>query len=411
MARLSLRLRNGLRPGDPRRARDRAGYLLDTTVGFHLTGSDYLIEHTRDFARVAGFRVPGARSRTTSAPVSKWRPHLLGGSGRLLGRQHLAISAIPLAAAGVLRPDPLLPGAQRIPSEGSRCGRRRPGVDARARLRLRADGRDQGADGASLRPAAGRDLVMFPRLLALGWRRALVPALVAAAGIGGIGLAFLPWFAATLVAGLCLVLAGGRRELLKARPVITWGAALAIALILLAIPTFGPLTESIRLARGFRRGNVVAVADPGNLLRPLLNEQMVGVWLNGTHRLDPGAWLAGDLPPHRRGGGGGAARGRMGAQASPARTRWVRRSRLFAGVADSHRQGRRVDGREAARDHVPGCDALRLRRCEEPVASRPRLGRCAGPGDHVERSRLERVHLSRHQPGADGALRGAAGDQ
>ena len=50
----------------------------------------------------------------------------------------------------------------------------------------------------------GALLVLLPRLLALGWRGALVPALVAAAGIGAIGLAFLPWFAATLAAGVCL---------------------------------------------------------------------------------------------------------------------------------------------------------------------------------------------------------------
>jgi hypothetical protein len=133
----------------------------------------------------------------------------------------------------------------------------------------------------------GGVLVVMPRLLELGWRGVLAPALVGAAGIGAIGLAFLPWFGATALAGLALVLASSRRDLRRPRPLVAWTAALAVALVLLALPTFGPLTESIELAESFSTSNPAAVADPGNLLRPLLEQQVFGIWLAGTHRIDP----------------------------------------------------------------------------------------------------------------------------
>jgi hypothetical protein len=138
----------------------------------------------------------------------------------------------------------------------------------------------------------GAVLVLLPRLLESGWRGVVFPAVVAAAGIGAIGLAFLPWLGATAVAGLALLFVDSSRELRRPRPLLGWTAALAVAIVLLAIPTFGPLTESIRLAESFSTSNAAAVADPGNLLRPLLEQQMLGIWLAGTHRVDPAGSLA-----------------------------------------------------------------------------------------------------------------------
>ena len=66
---------------------------------------------------------------------------------------------------------------------------------------------------------------------------------------------------------------------------------LAVAIVVLALPTFGPLSDSLRLTESFSTSNAAAVNDPGNLLRPLKKEQMLGVWLTGTHRGDPVNWF------------------------------------------------------------------------------------------------------------------------
>jgi hypothetical protein len=137
----------------------------------------------------------------------------------------------------------------------------------------------------------GAILVLLPRLLALGPRGALVPAVVAAAGIGAIGLAFLPWLGMAALAGLVLLLVESRERRAALKPLLGWTAALAVALVLLALPTFGPLSDSLRLTESFSTSNVAAVNDPGNLLRPLKKEQMLGVWLTGSHRGDPGTWF------------------------------------------------------------------------------------------------------------------------
>lgn len=265
------------------------GYLLDTTVAFHLTASDYLIEHTRDFARVPDSAFRGMLENYFGTQYPSGGHTLLGGSGRLLGTPRIwlyepflsVLLAFCAPTLYYLARNATLPRA--LAAAGAVLASAPALVYAYAQM-----GAIKEVTALPFVLLLGALLVLLPRLLALGWRGALVPALVAAAGIGGIGLAFLPWFAATLAAGVCLILAGDRRELLKQRPVVTWGVALAIALILLAIPTFGPLTESIRLAQSFSTSNAAAVADPGNLLRPLLDEQMMGIWLGGSHRADPG---------------------------------------------------------------------------------------------------------------------------
>jgi hypothetical protein len=264
------------------------GYLLDTTVAFHLTGADYLIEHGRDFARVPDSALRRMLENYFGTQYPSGGHTLLGGAGRLVGTEriwlyHPFMSLLLAFCAPTLyylaRAVPL---PRALAAAGALLASAPALVYAYAQM-----GAIKELTALPFVLLLGAVLVMLPRLLGGGWRAVLVPAVVAAAGIGAIGLAFLPWFGATALAGLALLLLDSRRELREPRRLAAWTAALAVAVVLLAIPTFGPLTESIRLAESFSTSNAAAVADPGNLLRPLLDQQMLGIWLTGTHRVDP----------------------------------------------------------------------------------------------------------------------------
>jgi hypothetical protein len=270
-----------------------AGYLLDTTVGFHLLGSDYLLDHGRDFGQlpVTTYRMTLEAYFGTQYPSGGHT--LLGGAGRLVGTDRIwlyqpflslllaccvptlywiarkAAVARPIAAAGAM--------LATIPAL----------VYSYAEM-----GAIKEVTALPFVLLLGALLVLLPRLVALGLPGAIVPGVVAAAGVGAIGLAFAPWLALAGLAGLGLLLFESRDRRALVRPLAAWTGVLAVAVVLLALPTFGPLSDSLKLTKSFSTSNAGAVADPGNLLRPLKNEQMLGVWLAGGHRGDPtGEWF------------------------------------------------------------------------------------------------------------------------
>jgi hypothetical protein len=269
-----------------------AGYLLDTTVGFHLVGSDYLLEHGRDFSELPA----STYSITLEGYFGNQYPSgghtLLGAAGRVVGLDRIwlyqpFISLILAFCAPVLYylarsagvPRPLAAAAGLLASVPAL-------VYAYAQM-----GAIKELTALPFVLLLGALVVILPRLLAAGPRGALVPAVVTAAGVGAIGLAFLPWLGMAGLAALGVVMFARGRTVLRPRPVLAWAAALALATVVLALPTFGPLSESLRLAESFSTSNQAAVNDPGNLLRPLKNEQALGVWLTGSHRIDPGVWF------------------------------------------------------------------------------------------------------------------------
>jgi hypothetical protein len=264
------------------------GYLLDTTVAIHLAGSDYLIEHGRDFARLPD----SALRRTMEGYFGIQYPSgghtLLGGAGRLVGTEriwlyHPFISLLLAFCSPTLY---FLARSATLPRGLAAAGAVLASVPALVYAYAQM-GAIKELTALPFILLLGAVLVILPQLLGVGWRGVLLPALVAAAGIGAIGLAFLGWFGATALAGLVLVLATPSPELRRPRLLAVWTAVLAVTVAVLALPTVGPLTESVELAESFSTSNAAVVADPGNLLRPLLEQQMFGIWLSGAHRVDP----------------------------------------------------------------------------------------------------------------------------
>jgi hypothetical protein len=269
-----------------------AGYLLDTTVGFHLLGSDYLLDHGRVFDQLP----PSTYRTTLEAYFGTQYPSgghtLLGGAGRLVGVERIWLYQPFLSLLGAccvptlyyLAREATLP--RFLAAAGSMLAATPALVYAYAEM-----GAIKELTALPFVLLLGAMLVLLPRLLALGPRGALVPAVVAAAGIGAIGLAYAPWLGLAGLAALVIMLLGSRERRTPWKPLLGWTLGLAAAIVLLALPTFGPLSDSLRLTESFSTSNVGAVNDPGNLLRPLKKEQMLGVWLTGGHRGDPVTWF------------------------------------------------------------------------------------------------------------------------
>lgn len=116
--------------------------------------------------------------------------------------------------------------------------------------------------------------------------RAVLPfGLAAAAALDSIGIAAAAWVGLFGVGAL--LVAVPIRTSRDIRPLLVGGAGLVLATAVCGLPTLGPLRETLTLAEGVSSSNSAAVADPGNLLRPLKFIQTLGVWLGETHRLEP----------------------------------------------------------------------------------------------------------------------------
>ena len=267
-----------------------SGYLLDTTVAFHLSGADYLIDHARNFDSLMPSAYRGMLENYYGTGYPSGGHTLLGGAGRLLGVDLIwlyqpFLSLLLAFCAPVLFYLARSVGAVRPIAAGGAFLASAPAlVYAYAQM-----GAIKELTVLPFVLLLGAMLVLLPRMLELGPRAAVAPALVGAAGMGAVGVAFVPWIAATAVAGIVLLAVGRDRHRLRPRPMAAWSAAFVVALALLAIPTVGPLSQSVTLAKSISTSNPKAVADPGNLLRPLLPSQMAGIWLGGSHRVDPPA--------------------------------------------------------------------------------------------------------------------------
>jgi len=116
--------------------------------------------------------------------------------------------------------------------------------------------------------------------------RAVIPfGIAGAAALDAIGIAASPWVGLFGVGALlAAVPLNSRRDL---RPLIVGGAGLALATLVIGLPTIGPLHKTVTLAEGVSKSDAAAVSDPGNLLRPLKFIQTLGVWLGESHRIEP----------------------------------------------------------------------------------------------------------------------------
>jgi hypothetical protein len=263
------------------------GYLLDTTAGIQLQGAARLLHDGHSFTN--GYPGYGA---TLLAYFGNGYPSgahsVLGSVGWLSGQDLLWLYA-PYQAAE------LGFAALVLAFLALRAGLSRPlaalaGWVAAVPALVYAYALQGSVKELTLMPELilmGGLVVLAPALARGGWRAVLPYAVVGAAALAAIGIAGSPW---VLLFGLALLAfaapaIGARYRHRAALPAAA--GLLGVATAVLALPTVGRLATTLALAKSVSSSNQQALADPGNLLRPLLRVQALGVWLGGSHRVDP----------------------------------------------------------------------------------------------------------------------------
>ncbi|HEX5145415.1 MAG TPA: hypothetical protein VFV85_00225 [Conexibacter sp.] len=264
------------------------GYLLDTTGAIQLVGAERLVEHGHSFT-IPGSGTGLALQGFFGAGYPSGSHTALAGVGKLVGVDLLWLYSPYLATL-------LGFAALALAYLARRAGLERPAAAIAGFLAA-----VPALVYAYMLQGSIKEIALLPTLMLLGalivraretaaaGPRALIPLGVAgAAGWSTIGFAFTPWLALAAVAILALgwsAVPGDGRARVRT---IAWAAVAAgVALVLLALPTVAALKTSLDQATNVTNSNAAAAADPGNLLRPLLKVQALGVWIASSHRGDP----------------------------------------------------------------------------------------------------------------------------
>lgn len=265
-----------------------AGYLLDTTASFQVLGGDYILSHARDFSGIPDSTLRQTMENYFGTQYPAGGQVLLATGGRLVGVEALWLYQpfMALMVAFCVAPLAWIARAASLPRVWATLASAIAAMPALVYAYV-LTGSIKEITALPFVFALGALLTLRPSLAERGWRGAVVAALVGAAGVAAIGIAFGAWLAAALAAGAILLLTRSPRPRFAPRQVAIWGFGFGVALLLLALPTFGPLSESLGLAKSLSTSNAAAAADPGNLVRPLLTAQLAGVWLGGSYRVDP----------------------------------------------------------------------------------------------------------------------------
>jgi hypothetical protein len=258
-----------------------SGYGVLPDSALHMIGADYLLRHGQEYAHLDLRNSYGQYINSyfnTSYPSGSHT--LFGGTARLLDLS--LIWALQPFCAFLLATStgPAWVLARRLGLAGAWA--------ALAALTVTVPALVYGYElVASLKEIATLPLILTLGVLVVGHERwvrgpaagAIPFALVVAAGLSSLGVAFGPWaIAATLVvvgliAGDAL---GGRRPVWRALPLVGVGV---VAGLVAAWPTWADAYGSLQIAQG-----IASTSNPGNLTAPLHIEQVFGSWLSGSYR-------------------------------------------------------------------------------------------------------------------------------
>ena len=269
-----------------------AGYLLDTTVGVHLTGAEALAEHGRDYSSLTPSSHRAYLENYLGVQYPTGGHALLLGLGRLSGQDLIWVYQ-PFLAALVAFCAPILSFLAASAGAGRRLAAVSGFVSAVPALVFSYAQMGAIKELAVLPPLLllGAVLVSFPRQLGAGWRAVVPLAVTGGAGIAAIGVSFGPWLLPTALGCLVVAVFALREGRIELPAVGRQALGLAGLVVVLSLPTVAALSDSLTITKGLSASNAVAAADPGNLLQPLHETQMLGIWLHGTHRLNPQRFL------------------------------------------------------------------------------------------------------------------------
>jgi hypothetical protein len=261
-----------------------SSYMVLADSAVHLIGADYLISHGREFAHLDLHNSYGQFLNdyyNTSYPSGG--DTLFGGSASLVG--------LPLIWA-------FQPFNAFLLAVGA-------GPCWLLARRMRLDGAWAAlAALTAVLPAlvyayelfgSVKEISALPMLLGLGgllvahrrWLRAAptsaIPfALVLAAGVSALGLAFGAWGLAAAAVLAVLLIDELRTRKSRGRRSLAFVAVAALTLLVAAWPTWAELSAALRVAQV-----IASTGNPGNLHTPLRAIQLFGVWLNESYKLAP----------------------------------------------------------------------------------------------------------------------------
>ncbi|HZL49248.1 MAG TPA: hypothetical protein VFC30_09575 [Solirubrobacteraceae bacterium] len=261
-----------------------SSYGVLTDSAFHMLGADFLIHHGQDYSHLDLRNSYGEYLNAyynTSYPSGA--DTLFGGSAFLLGVPLIwafqPFNAFMLATAA----GPAWVLARRIGLEGP--------LAALAALTVTVPALVYGYELI----ASVKEITALPMILTLGalvalhgrWLRgppqgAAPFALVAAAGVSALGVAFGAWvMTAMVVLGAIMIrnVAAGRESARQPLLLVVGGAIVAIVA---ALGTWIEVSGSLRVAQ-----NIASTSNPGNLQKPLRSVQVLGTWLVASYKHVP----------------------------------------------------------------------------------------------------------------------------
>jgi len=257
--------------------------LADSAV--HIMGADYLISHGQSYAHLDLRNSYGQFiDYYYNSSYPSGADTLFGGSARLLGLPLIwafqPFNAFMLATAS--GPALLLARRMRLTGAWALLAAVSAVVPALV-YAYELFGSIKEVTALSMLLASGCLVADYPRWLRGGASGAVPIALVLAAGISALGVAFGVWaLAAVVVLAVALVLELRARNLNRSRALALIGLG-ALSGLLAALPTWVDLSGSLQVA-----GNIASTGNPGNLRAPLRAIQVFGVWLGGSYKLEPG---------------------------------------------------------------------------------------------------------------------------
>jgi hypothetical protein len=261
-----------------------SSYGVLTDSAFHMLGADFLMRHGQTYAHLDLRNSYGQYLNAyynTSYPSGA--DTLFGGSAFLLGVPLIwafqPFNAFMLATAV----GPVWVLARRIGLDGA--------LAAAAALTVTLPALVYGYELI----ASVKEITALPMILTLGalvslherWLRgppsgAAPFALVAAAGVSALGVAFGAWVLTAVVVLAVIVFRQIAADRQSARQPLLLLAVGAILALLAALGTWIDVSGSLRVAQ-----NIAATSNPGNLQKPLRIAQLFGTWLANSYKHVP----------------------------------------------------------------------------------------------------------------------------
>jgi hypothetical protein len=261
-----------------------SSYGVLTDSAFHMLGADFLIRHGQDFSHLDLHNSSGLYLNAyynTSYPSGA--DTLFGGSA-FLAHVSLLWAFQPFNAFMLaLATGPAWTLVRRLGLDGW--------LAALATLTITLPALVFGYELI----ASVKEITALPMILTLGalvvlhprWLRDPPPgaapfALVAAAGISALGVAFGAWVLTAVIVLAAILLrdiAAGRQSGRQALLLVAGGAVIALVA---ALGTWFDLSGSLQVAR-----NIASTSNPGNLQAPLRSVQILGTWLVSSYKHVP----------------------------------------------------------------------------------------------------------------------------